>query len=163
MKRHLMILTTLSLWLAGSAIADVIRHPLPNNSTFPIASAVEVTAGTTITFLSGTVPGAADKTAERGTPAFYGDTKTQTISVFERIKQNLKSQGMDMGNIIKLTVFLVGDPANGNAMDFAGFMEAYVQYFGTKEQPNLPARSAVQIAGLVGPLMFVEIEAITAR
>jgi len=42
-------------------------------------------------------------------------------------------------------------------------MEAYVQYFGTKEQPNLPARSAVQIAGLVGPLMFVEIEAITAR
>ena len=163
MKKHLMILASLSLWLVGSAVADVIRHPLPNNSTFPIASAVEVPAGTTITFHSGTVPGAADRTAERGTPAFYGDTRTQTISVFERIKKNLESQGMDMGNIIKLTVFLVGDPAKGNAMDFAGFMEAYVQYFGTKEQPNLPARSAVQIAGLVGPLMFDEIEAITAR
>ncbi|MEC7369664.1 MAG: RidA family protein [Pseudomonadota bacterium] len=163
MKKKLLILAIFTLWLSGSAFADVIRHPLPNNSTFPIASAVEVPAGTTITFHSGTVPGTADKTAKPGTPAFYGDTKTQTISVFERIKQNLKSQGMNMGNIIKLTVFLVGDPAKDNAMDFAGFMEAYVQYFGTKEQPNLPARSAVQIAGLVRPLMFVEIEAITAR
>jgi len=163
MKKHLLILATFTLWLSGSAFADVIRHPLPNNSTFPIASAVEVPAGTSITFHSGTVPGPADKTAKPGTPAFYGDTKTQATSVFERIKQNLESQGMTMGNIIKLTVFLVGDPANDNAMDFAGFMEAYVQYFGTKEQPNLPARSAVQIAGLVRPLMFVEIEAITAR
>jgi enamine deaminase RidA (YjgF/YER057c/UK114 family) len=68
-----------------------------------------------------------------------------------------------MGDIVKLTVFLVGDPAKDNKMDFGGFMEAYTQYFGTKEQPNLPARSAVQVAGLVAPLMFVEIEAISVR
>jgi len=43
------------------------------------------------------------------------------------------------------------------------FMEGYTQYFGTKDQPNLPARSAVQVAGLVVPLMFVEIEAFTVR
>jgi len=42
-------------------------------------------------------------------------------------------------------------------------MEAYTMYFGTEEQPNLPARSALQVAALVRPLMFVEIEAITVR
>jgi enamine deaminase RidA (YjgF/YER057c/UK114 family) len=48
-------------------------------------------------------------------------------------------------------------------MDFGGFMEAYTQYFGTEEQPNLPARSAVQVAGLARPGMLVEIEVILAR
>jgi len=37
-----------------------------------------------------------------------------------------------------MLVFLVGDPANDGKMDFKGFMEAYTQYFGTPEQPNLP-------------------------
>jgi len=153
----------LLIFISSTALADVIRHALPNNSTFPIASAVEVPAGNTIVFHSGTIPGAADKSAKRGTPAYYGDTKTQAISVFERMKKNLASQGLGMGDIVKLTVFLVGDPAMDNKMDFKGFMEAYTQYFGTKEQPNLPARSALQVAGLVAPLMFVEIEAISVR
>jgi len=48
-------------------------------------------------------------------------------------------------------------------MDFQGFMKAYTQYFGTPEQPNLPARSAVQAAGLAAPGMLVEIEVILAR
>ena len=36
--------------LSATVVADVIRHPLPNNSKFPIASAVEVPAGNTIVF-----------------------------------------------------------------------------------------------------------------
>ena len=43
-------------------------------------------------------------------------------------------------------------------MDFDGFMAAYSQFFGTAEQPNLPARSTVQVAGLVQPGMLVEVE-----
>ena len=38
-----------------------------------------------------------------------------------------------------MDVFIVGDPAKGGNMDFAGFMEGYRQFFGTPEQPNLPA------------------------
>ena len=159
----MLLFTALVATLSTTVSADVIRHPFPNNSKFPIASAVEIPAGNTIVFQSGTIPGPANPDAKRGTPEYFGDTKTQTISVFERIKANLKRQGMDMGDIVKLTVFLVGDPANGGKMDFGGFMEAYTMYFGTKEQPNLPARSALQVAGLVQPLMFVEIEAITVR
>jgi enamine deaminase RidA (YjgF/YER057c/UK114 family) len=158
-----LVLVVLSFLAACAANADVIRYPLPNNSTFPIASAVEVMAGSTLVFQSGTTPGAANADAQRGTPEYYGNTQTQTISVFERMKANLQAQGLGFGDVIKMTVFLVGDPAMDNKMDFKGFMAAYTQYFGTEEQPNLPARSAVQVAGLVAPLMFVEVEVIAVK
>jgi enamine deaminase RidA (YjgF/YER057c/UK114 family) len=68
-----------------------------------------------------------------------------------------------MGDVIKMNVFLVGDPAKGGKMDFPGMMAAYTKFFGTKEQPNLPARSAVQVAGLAAPGGLVEIEVIAAK
>ena len=148
-----------SLALANAAsAADVVRHPLPGGSTFPIARAVEVPPGKTIIFHSGTTPAPADPKAEPGTAAYWGDTKTQALSTFGRIKESLDSLGLNFGNVVAMTVYLVGDPAKDNKMDFAGFMAAYTQFFGTKEQPNLPARSTVQVAGLVQSGMLVEIE-----
>lgn len=138
--------------------ADVVRHPLPGGSTFPIARAVEVPAGKTIIFHSGTTPAPLDPKAAPGTAAYWGDTKTQALSTFARIKESLDAMGLNFGNVVAMTVYLVGDPAKGNKMDFEGFMAAYTQFFGTKEQPNLPARSTVQVAGLVAPGMLVEVE-----
>jgi enamine deaminase RidA (YjgF/YER057c/UK114 family) len=63
---------------------------------------------------------------------------------------------------VKMNVFLVADPKMGK-MDFTGFMAGYTQYFGTPDQPNLPARSAVQVAGLAGPGALVEIEVEAAK
>ena len=83
--------------------------------------------------------------------------------MFGRIKESLDALGLGFGNVVAMTVYLVGDPANEGRMDFEGFMAAYTQYFGTKEQPNLPARSAVQVAGLVAPGMLVEVEGFLAR
>jgi enamine deaminase RidA (YjgF/YER057c/UK114 family) len=80
------------------------------------------------------------------------------LSTFARIKESLDAMKLDFGNVVAMTVYLVGDPAKGGRMDFEGFMAAYTQFFGTKEQPNLPARSTVQVAGLVAPGMLVEIE-----
>ena len=82
--------------------------------------------------------------------------------MFNRMQADLEKLGLSMGDVVKMTVFLVGDPALGGQMDFDGFMEAYRMFWGTPEQPRLPARSTVQVAGLVGPLMFVEVEVITA-
>ena len=148
---------------ASSLAEDIVRHPLPNNSTFPIAQAVEVPPGTTLIWHSGTVPGPANADAERGSREFWGDTEAQAMSVFSRMEQSFQKLGVGFGDVIKMTVFLVGDPELGGRMDFDGFMRAYTKYFGTEEQPNLPARSAVQIAGLAGEGMLVEVEVVLAR
>jgi enamine deaminase RidA (YjgF/YER057c/UK114 family) len=145
---------------AGHA-ADVVRHS--NGTNFPIARAVEVPAGKTIYFHSGMTPAPLDPKATPGTPEYWGDTKTQTLSVFARIKESLDKLGLGFGDVVAMTVYLAGDPAKGGRMDFDGMMAAYSQFFGTKEQPNLPARSTVQVAGLVGPGMLVEIEVQLAK
>ena len=66
----------------AAGAADVVRHPLPGGSTFPIARAVEVPAGKTIIFHSGTTPAPLDPKATPGTAAYWGDTKTQALSTF---------------------------------------------------------------------------------
>lgn len=154
----------LLIFAGACANADVTRHPLPNNSTFPISRAVEVTPDTTLIYHSGTVPGPANPDAERGSREYYGDTEAQAMNVFGRMQQSFDELGVGFGDIIKMTVFLVGDPEMDGRMDFAGFMRAYTKYFGTQEQPNKPARSAIQIAGLAGgPYMLVEVEVVIAR
>lgn len=146
---------------SASKAADIVRHS--NGSNFPIARAVEVPAGKTLYFHSGMTPAPLDAKAKPGTPEYWGDTKTQTLSVFARIKESLDKLGLTYGDVVAMTVYLVGDPAKEGKMDFEGMMAAYSQFFGTKEQPNLPARSTVQVAGLVSPGMLVEIEVQLAK
>jgi enamine deaminase RidA (YjgF/YER057c/UK114 family) len=137
-----------------------VKHLQPNEKS-PIANGVW--AGDTL-YLSGQLasPGTpAD--AAKGIPAVYGDTKTQALSALSKIQALLKEQGLDMKDVVKMTVFLAGDPALGNKMDFAGLQAAYTQYFGTKEQPNKVARSAMQVAALAAPWALVEIEVIAVR
>jgi enamine deaminase RidA (YjgF/YER057c/UK114 family) len=145
----------------GTAQAEGIkRTDVPN---FPIASSVLVPGGSDLIFLSGTTPPAVNKDAAKGSTAVFGDTETQAFNVFTRIQETLKAQGLTMGDVVLMHVYLVGDPAKGGAMDFEGMMKAYTKFFGTAEQPNKPARSTVQIAGLVVPGMLVEIEVVAAK
>ena len=165
-RRFLTACSLLACLLATPAAnaAEVVRHPLMNGNTFPIARAVEVPAGTTLVFHSGMTPAPKDASAPAGTPAYWGDTKTQALSAFARTKESLDELGLGFADVVKMTVFLVADPASADGrMDFKGFMEAYTQYFGTPAQPNLPARSAVQVAGLAAPGMLVEVELVLAR
>jgi len=149
--------------LQGDASAqDVIRHRTPGSS-FPIAAAVEVPAGKTLVFLSGMVPRVANEQAPRNTLAAFGDTRTQTMSVLQAIEQALQRINLSMKDVVKMQVFLVADPAKENRMDFSGFMEGYTQFFGTAEQPNLPSRSVMAVAGLVNPGWLVEIEVTAVR
>lgn len=153
----------LGVMLSGQAFAqDVIRHKAPG-STFPIAQAVEVPAGKTTVYLSGAVPTVVDEKAEKNTIAAYGDTKAQTETVLKSIEKSLASLDLKMSDVIKMQVFLVGDPEKGGKMDFAGFMEGYTQFFGTEAQPNLPSRSVMQVAALASPAWLVEIEVTAVR
>jgi enamine deaminase RidA (YjgF/YER057c/UK114 family) len=100
--------------------------------------------------------------AAKGTAAEYGDTKAQAASVFAKIQKALQDQGLDMKDVVKMTVFLGPDPKTGK-LDFAGMQSEYVKYFGTKEQPNKPARSAFQVAALAAPWALLEIEVIAVK
>ena len=145
------------------AARDVIRHKLANGSSFPISAAVEVPAGRTMVYLSGMVPPVVDAAVPKDSVAAYGDTRTQTIGVLKAIGAELKSLHMGMGDVVKMQVFLVGDPATGGKLDFAGFMQGYTQFFGTAAQPQLPVRSAMQVAALANPGYLVEIEVTAVR
>lgn len=166
MKRTVATVVALSLLpalnLSTASAAELVRQPLLGGNTFPIARAVEVPEGFKLIFHSGLTPTPANPKAKEGTPEYWGDTKTQTLAVFKRFEESLKPMGLGFGDVVKMTVFLVGEPTTGK-MDFKGFMEAYTQFFGTKEQPNLPARSAVQVASLAAAGMLVEVEVVLAK
>ncbi len=148
---------------ANASADDVIRTPLADNNPFPISAAVTVRGDLDTVYVSGALPSVIDKEAPKGSLAAYGNMETQTVSTLTSIKGTLARLGLDLSNVVKMTVFLVGDPANGNKVDFAGMMAGYTQFFGTAEQPNKPARSAVQVAALVVPGALVEIEVIAVK
>ena len=161
------ILPALALALAGtfvSGCATAQEAPAAEiervygSPTARIASMAMVPEGSRLVFVSGTTPAPLDP----ANPDDMGDTRTQTLSVLNRIKAALEAQGMGMGDIVKMTVFLVGVPELGGRMDSAAMNEVFATFFGTPEQPNRPTRSTIQVAALGRPTMYVEIEAIAA-
>ena len=159
----LLILSSLAALSSLAGAQDIVRHKLPNGNPFPISAAVEVPAGKTLVFLSGMVAPVADTKAAKDSIAAYGDTKTQTIGALNTIKAELESLHLTLGDVIKMQVFMAGDPANGGKMDFAGMNAAYSKFFGTADQPNKPVRSAMQVAALANPGFLVEIEVTAVR
>jgi|SRR6266849_941102 len=140
----------------------VQRIPIPN-SDFPISQGVWVPANSDTLYLSGSIPPVANPAAPKGSIESYGSTETQTVAVLQRIEQSLEAQKLSLADIVMMHAYLVGDPGKEGKMDFAGFMAGYTRFFGTKEQPNKPARSAMQVAALAAPGALVEIEVIAVR
>ncbi|WP_177431622.1 RidA family protein [Pseudomonas huaxiensis] len=147
----------------NAAHADSIQRVSPPGSTFPISQLVTVPASAQLTFVSGTLPDVADPKAPKGSIQAYGNTETQTLSVLNKLRTALQSQGLDLGDIVQLRVFLVGDPDKGGTLDFAGLQAAYTKFFATAEQPNKPTRTALQVVALPLPGALVEIEAVAAK
>ena len=146
--------------LASAGQAKEVRRLGPPES--PIAASTEVPAGSRLVYISGSVPDPVDPSAPAGSAQRYGDTAAQTRSVLRKIEAQLKKHDMGLGDIVMMRVFLVA-PAGQARMDFAGMMTAYREFFGTAVQPNKPARSTLQAAGLVDPDWLVEIEATAAK
>lgn len=146
---------------AAHAQPAIVRHGADSPS--PILTGVTVPAGVETLYLSGQVPSVTNAAADPRSPAAFGDTKNQAINVFQKIETLLTAQGYSLGDVIKLTVFLVGDPALNGQQDFKGFSEAYAQFFGTSTQPHKVARSTVQVAALANPGFLIEIEATAVK
>ena len=139
MKMRLSMFAVLVMGVAYAMQAQVVVKHLQDDKS-PIASGVW--AGDTL-YLSGQLASPVSPAdPAKGTVAVYGDTKAQAFSALTKIQGLLKAQGLDMKDVVKMTVFLAGDPANGGKLDFPGLQASYTQFFGTKDQPNKPARSA---------------------
>lgn len=149
-----------ALALAAGAPAQTVKRLGPENA--PISASVEMPAGSRLVYVSGTVPDPLDASATAGSGLRFGDTEAQTRSVLSKIEAQLKQHGLAMGDVVMMRVFLVAPP-NSTRMDFAGMMRGYSAFFGTAQQPNKPARSTMQVAGLVDPGWLVEIEVTAAR
>lgn len=152
-----------ALVFSAQGADDVVRTPLPDGNPFPISAAVTVRGDLDTVYVSGALPTVVDKNAPKGSIAAFGDMETQTVSTLNAIKSSLARLGLDMSHVVKMTVFMVGDPSKDNKVDFAGMMAGYTKFFGTPEQPNKPARSALQVAALVVPGALVEIEVIAVK
>jgi enamine deaminase RidA (YjgF/YER057c/UK114 family) len=154
----------LALCAAGCSVfaGDIARDeiPVPN---IPFVAAVAVPPGYTTYYISGTIAEVADASAPAGSVQRYGDTETQTASVLARQKETMAKLGLTFGDVVQAHVYLVGDPALGGKMDFAGLNKAWLKEFGTPAQPIKPARAAVQVAALAAPGALVEIEFIAAK
>ena len=154
-----------SLLVAPAHGQVVTKHA--NTPPGLILQSVTVKPGSTTLYLSGQLASPMDPSKKtppaQVTMAELGDTKTQTVSVLDKIKTILAEHGYTMGDIVKLTVFVAGDPALDGRMDFAGMNEGFKQFFGTPDNPTTVTRSTVQVAALAGPAYLVEIEATAAK
>ena len=151
------LIATQEVTAAGEIPADV-KFSGPASS--PIASTVAVPAGRAWFLTSGTVPPVADEKAPAGSPARYGDTKTQGIGALRQIEARLKEARLSLKDVVYLRVYVTADKSKEGKFDFPGWFEAYAQFFGTADNPVKPARSTVGVAALVNPDWLLEIEAV---
>ena len=157
-----LLAATVSLVPSLAAADGIVRRQVGN---FPIAASVTVPQGAELVYVSGMLPDPVEPAVAgpEGRPARFGDTEAQAESVFRKLAAALEAAGYAPRDVVKMNVYLVGDPAAGGRMDFAGFMRAYGRHYGHAGQPNVPARTTVQVVALPIPGAWVEIEVIAAR
>lgn len=148
--------------LTGVSQAQEIKRYSDPAGHFPISTALEVPAGLSTVYLSGMGAPPLDPKSTEKTVDAYGDTATQTAGSLKRIEGSLQKLGLTMGDVVQMHVYLADDPKTGK-LDFPGMMKGYTQFFGTKEQPRLPVRSAFGVAHLANPGWLVEIEVVAVR
>tara|TARA_R110001599_G_C12253726_1_gene659854 strand:- start:2796 stop:3185 length:390 start_codon:yes stop_codon:yes gene_type:complete len=106
---------------------------------------VKVPSGTELLFISGQLGIKPDGS----TP---NTIEGQSDQVFSNIVTILKSQGLGVENIVKLTTFIVA------GQDGQAVRNARIKYLGA----HRPASTAVYISQLVDPAWFVEVEAVVS-
>ena len=159
MIKHLPLLAVVLIGSLTASAQRIKRIPLPasqnpSNSDLPIAAAVW--AGDTL-YVSGWL----DPDMKTHT-----DTTSQTVGIIKDIQKLLESQKLTLGDVVMMRVYLGADPAKDGKMDFGGMMAGYSQFFGTKDQPNKPARTTLQVvlpAGVAGALVEIDLIALRAK
>lgn len=84
------------------------------------------------------------------------DIAQQARQSLENVKAVVNASGLDVGDIVKMTVFVK------DLNDFAAINEVYGAFFEEHKVANYPARSCVEVARLPKDV-GIEIEAIAVR
>jgi len=134
--------------IALNATADAdLRFMNPEGlfkpSTF---SQVAITSGDTVVYISGQTA-RDDKANIVGT----GDVKKQAEKVFENLRTAVEAAGGTMGDIAKITTFVVGLKPDDRV---------WIGEMVKKNFPKPPAHTLVGISALAAPELLIEIEAI---
>lgn len=110
-------------------------------------------------FVSGTSSRRPDNTIagveiidEMGTK--YLDIKEQTRAVLQNINRNLNAVGASLSDVVEVSSFLV------NMNDFAGYNQAYAEFF---DAATGPARTTVAVHQLPHPDLVVEIKVVAYK
>ena len=154
--KHLLLLAVALMGSLTASAQKTKQIPLPasqnpSNADLPISAAVW--AGDTL-YVSGWL----DPDLKTHT-----DTESQTVGVIKDIQKFLESQKLTLSDVVMMHVYLGSDPAKDGKIDFAGMMAGYTQFFGTKDQPNKPARTTLQVvlpAASRGALIEIDLVAV---
>ena len=126
------------------------RHLTPSNIAPPYKSryshAVEVSAGSRMLFVSGTVGVKPDGSV----PAEFA---AQVETVMQNLTEILKSAGMDWKDVVKAQGFLTPQG------DVPTFAEVRERYFPVPK----PALTVVWVAGLADPRWMIEMDLVAAK
>jgi 2-aminomuconate deaminase len=108
-------------------------------------------------FVSGTSSRRADNTIAGAEADALGTTKldirAQTRAVIENVRDILATADATLQDVVEVTTYLV------NMNDFAGYNEAYGEYF----DYNGPARTTVAVHQLPHPHLLIEIRAMAYK
>lgn len=151
--KHLFFLAVALIGSLTASAQTIKRIPLAN-SDLPISAAVW--AGDTL-YVSGSLD------PDR---KIHTDTKSQTVSLIKDLQKLLESQKLTLGDVVMMHVYLGADPAKDGKGDFEGMMAGYTQFFGTKDQPNKPARTTLQVvlpAAVSGALIEIDLIAVRSK
>jgi len=108
-----------------------------------------IVSGTSARRADNTIAGA--EVDESGTARL--DILAQTRAVIENVHDILRSQHADLKDVVEVTSYLV------SMNDFAGYNEAYGEYFGY----DGPARTTVAVHQLPHPHLLIEIRAMAYK
>jgi enamine deaminase RidA (YjgF/YER057c/UK114 family) len=159
MIKHLLLLAVALTVSVAAPAQTTKRIPLPpsqnpTNAELPFSAAVW--AGDTL-YVSGWL----DPDLKT-----HPDTTSQTVGLLEDLQKFLESQKLTLGDVVMMRVYLGADPAKDGKADVLGARAGYSQFFGTKDQPNKPACTAVQVilpAGGRGGLVEIDIVAVRTK
>src|SRR5262245_18823668 len=124
-KIFLTVLITALIFAAGFSTPASAQSVKRIQSASPGGIATGVWVGD-LFYLSGQCP-TPDTPADgdKGIPADYGNTETQAESTFTKIQNLLKEQGLGMGDVVMMRVYMAGDPAMQNKADTAAMNAVY--------------------------------------